>query len=117
MLHKWTCNIKLPEDVVFYSRSVLMYFRMTQRLLLQIEKSELKDLIVFFVSQHNSNYLRSFPCPQYTLKRQKGEILLFCLWSAVTEKYIFLFSVFLSCKWLEVVYHLQCNTTTFWIAF
>lgn len=55
---------------------------MTQRLLLQIEKSDLKDLIL----QCNSNYLSSFPYPHWMLRRLKEEIFLFCPRSAVVPK-------------------------------
>lgn len=64
------------------------------------------DFIVFFISQHNSNYLSSFPCPQYMLRRQKGEILLFCLWSAVIAKYSF-----------YLVYFCHADDWRLWIIF
>lgn len=90
---------------------------MTQRLLLQIEKSELKDLMAFFfISQHNSNYLSSFPCPQYMLRRHKEKY-----YPSVCDQLLLQRMGFDSCIFVvqmtEVVNYFQCNTKACRVAF
>lgn len=75
-----------------------MYLKMTQRILLQIEKSELKDLKVFFHLTTQQQLSKWFSMSAIYAKKTKRRNVTPLSVISCYCKVQFLFSVFLLCK-------------------